>query len=120
MLGTCSLGFDTFCLSQSMMLLRQDLMIHIDQLRNKVDMVSGLGGTANMAEGTSLTFVRMDEEERATLQKAIEQHGREISRIDSCKADANLVHGILSEKADHDALETKVSLQSARRQQSSL
>ena len=93
---------------QSMTLLRQDIMLHVDQLRNKCDnMVSG--GHAATADGSgSLTFVRMDEEERSMLQKAIEQHGRDIARIDNKKADAQLVLGVLADKADSSQLDAKM------------
>ncbi len=53
---------------------------------------------------------RMDEEERALIQKSLDQHARDIARIDTNKADAQLMIRELAEKASRDALDDKVDI----------
>lgn len=96
---------------QSMTMLREELMLHIDQLRRKLENVgTGTGGIAHSGEDGKLTFIRMDEEEKAMFRKTLDQHQRDISRLDNKKADAQLVIKILHEKADYPALDKKMDL----------
>ncbi len=52
----------------------------------------------------------MDEQERALIQKALDQHGREIARIDTSKADAQLMLRELADKASRVSLDDKVCM----------
>ena len=75
---------------QSMQVLKDEVMLHIDQLR-----MQGAGGAASSAgDGSSggLTFVRMDEEEKLALRKQIDQCNRDINRLDNKKADYGHSH----------------------------
>ena len=87
---------------QSMQMLKDEIMLHINQLR-----MQGAGG-ATAGDGQGLTFVRMDEEEKAALRKQMDQCHRDINRLDNKKADFAMVMKLLEDKADSEALAKKM------------
>ena len=90
---------------QSLQILREELLGQLDQLRRAGACDAGARG-AGTAPGA--TFVRMDEEERRALRRALDKHGRELARLESGKADAILVGGLLNDKAPRDNLDAKL------------
>ena len=89
-----------------MQLLKDEIMLHINQLR-----MQGAGGaTAGDGQNKGLTFVRMDEEEKAALRKQMDQCHRDINRLDNKKADFAMVMKLLEDKADSEALAKKMDV----------
>jgi hypothetical protein len=91
---------------QSMALLRDDVMGHVEQMRRANG--DGAAGSSHSAAAGAVTYIRLDEEDRKAIRKTLDQHGRDLARLDTKKADAGLVGCLLAEKAGVDALERKL------------
>ena len=91
----------------SLQTLKEELMLHIDQIRMQG---VGVGGQGDNSTSGNLTFVRMDEEEKQALRKQIDQLHRDINRMDNKKADSAMIHKLLEDKADNALLDKKMDV----------
>ena len=91
---------------QSMQILKDDLMLHINQVR----LSSRTEEVASGDAGSNCTFVRMDEEEKAVLRKQMDELHRALNILDNKKADYVQIMKQLDDKADLLVLDKKMDV----------